>query len=37
MSSRLPDESAVDTLRMQIGDRFIEGMIENAQRRKAIL
>ena len=32
----LPDESAVDTLRMQIGDRFIEGMIEERQKAKAI-
>jgi Ca-activated chloride channel family protein len=24
----LPDDSAVDTLRMQIGDRFIEGMVK---------
>lgn len=31
----LPDESAVDTLRMQIGDRFIEGQIkERKQARK---
>ncbi|KDA03178.1 marine proteobacterial sortase target protein [Hyphomonas oceanitis] len=32
----LPDESAVDTLRMQIGDRFIEGMIEEKKKAKAI-
>lgn len=32
----LPDESAVDTLRMQIGDRFIEGMIEERQKAKAM-
>ena len=32
----LPDESAVDTLRMQIGDRFIEGMIEERQKAKTI-
>ena len=32
----LPDESAVDSLRMQIGDRFIEGMIEERQKAKAI-
>lgn len=31
----LPDESAVDTLRLQIGDRFIEGQIkERAQARR---
>ncbi|MEM8770159.1 MAG: marine proteobacterial sortase target protein [Pseudomonadota bacterium] len=32
----LPDEAAIDTLRMQIGDRFIEGKIEERQKAKAI-
>ncbi|MEM6649360.1 MAG: VIT domain-containing protein [Pseudomonadota bacterium] len=32
----LPEKSAVDTLRMQIGDRFIEGRIEEKQKAKAI-
>lgn len=32
----LPDESAVDTLRMQIGDRFIEGQIKERQQARQI-
>lgn len=32
----LPDESAVDTLRMQIGDRFIEGKIEERKKARQI-
>jgi len=32
----LPDEAAVDTLRMQIGDRFIEGQIKERQEAKII-
>ncbi|MEM9178461.1 MAG: marine proteobacterial sortase target protein [Pseudomonadota bacterium] len=32
----LPDESAVDTLRMQIGDRFIEGQIKERQQARKI-
>ncbi len=32
----LPDMSAVDTLRLQIGDRFIEGEIEEKKKAKAI-
>ena len=32
----LPDEAAVDTLKMQIGARFIEGKIEEKQKAKAI-
>ena len=30
----LPDEAAVDTLKMQIGDRFIEGKIEERKKAK---
>jgi Ca-activated chloride channel family protein len=32
----LPDEAAVDTLKMQIGDRFIEGKIEEKRKAKEI-
>ena len=32
----LPDESAVDTLRMQIGDRFIEGEIKEREQARKI-
>ncbi|NVD39410.1 marine proteobacterial sortase target protein [Ensifer sp. HO-A22] len=32
----LPDDSAVDTLKMQIGDRFIEGQIKPRQAAKEI-
>lgn len=32
----LPDEAAVDTLKMQIGDRFIEGRIEEKKKAKAL-
>ena len=32
----LPDESAVDTLKIQIGDRFIEGRIEEKKKAKEI-
>lgn len=32
----LPDNSAVDTMRMQIGDRFIEGRIEERQKAREI-
>lgn len=32
----LPDGAAVDTLKMQIGERFIEGKIEEKQKAKAI-
>ena len=32
----LPDEAAVDTLKMQIGDRFIEGVIEERKKAKEI-
>ncbi|MEL7489931.1 MAG: marine proteobacterial sortase target protein [Pseudomonadota bacterium] len=32
----LPDEAAVDALKMQIGDRFIEGVIEERKKAKAI-
>ncbi|WP_457585550.1 marine proteobacterial sortase target protein [Ensifer canadensis] len=32
----LPDDSAVDTLKMQIGDRFIEGLIKPRQAAKEI-
>lgn len=32
----LPEESAVDRLRMRIGDRFIEGQIRERQEAKAI-
>ena len=32
----LPDEAAVDTLKMQIGDRFIEGVIEEKKKAKEI-
>ena len=32
----LPEDSAVDTLRMQIGDRFIEGQIKEKQEAKII-
>lgn len=32
----LPDEAAVDALKMQIGDRFIEGRVEEKQKAKAI-
>ena len=32
----LPDESAVDTLRMQIGDRYIEGDIKEKKEAKRI-
>lgn len=32
----LPDGAAVDTLKMQIGERFIEGTIEERQKAKAI-
>jgi len=32
----LPEDSAVDTLRMRIGDRFIEGRIEERQEAKRI-
>lgn len=32
----LPDESAVDTLRMQIGDRFIEGQIKEREQARKI-
>ncbi|MEM7568663.1 MAG: marine proteobacterial sortase target protein [Pseudomonadota bacterium] len=32
----LPDGAAVDTLKMQIGERFIEGVIEERKKAKAI-
>lgn len=32
----LPDEAAVDTLKMQIGERFIEGVIEERKKAKEI-
>ena len=32
----LPDGGAIDTLKMQIGDRFIEGKIEERKKAKAI-
>ena len=32
----LPDEAAVDTLKMQIGSRFIEGKIEERKKAKAL-
>ncbi len=32
----LPDNSAVDTLRMQIGDRFIEGQIKERQEARRV-
>ncbi len=32
----LPDESAVDTLKMQIGDRLIEGVVKERKKAKAI-
>lgn len=32
----LPDGAAVDTLKMQVGDRFIEGKIEEKQKAKEI-
>ncbi len=32
----LPDNSAVDTMRMQIGNRFIEGQIEEKQKAREI-
>ena len=32
----LPDESAVDTLRLQIGDRFIEGQIKEREEARQI-
>lgn len=32
----LPDEGAVDTLRMQIGDRFIEGQIKEREQARRI-
>lgn len=32
----LPDSAAVDTLKLQIGSRFIEGKIEEKQKAKAI-
>ena len=32
----MPDEAAVDTLKMQIGDRFIEGVIEEKKKAQEI-
>ncbi len=32
----MPDEAAVDTLKMQIGERFIEGKIEEKQKAREI-